>query len=149
MPLTDELVVEFLVEATERPLDPVRWREDKDGTLLAQVRGIEVELQNVPSRAGSQLFLRFTDRDHEVYLAEPPRTSLFGNGYKDEGQKRLAYLMKELVRQVESQIARRRMVAGNDKDKARQDIYRRLILGDDPDVDKDWYASAESRNRKK
>jgi hypothetical protein len=128
--LSEVLVMEYLVQETDRPVDPILWKDSDSDRLLAQVHGVKLELQEFNTRTGHFLSLTLTYGEHTARLTEPAQPPLFGRTKGNEDHRKVALLLVTLHKLAAAQIARRRQEAIRNQDQIRQSLFRRLIFGD-------------------
>lgn len=128
MPLSDALLVRYLVNATESS-DPIFWRELQDGGHRAEIHGIRVDLKECAARAGSYLCLLLSSGAESVAIPEPRSSSVFGVRYESEEQSELADLMQTLGRLVRRQCDLRRERSAECRNRIRQEIFQQVMFG--------------------
>ena len=126
MPISDIYVVQYLLQATQAAQDPIVWQEKGCGHI-ADFRGIRIELDRVPSRTHSRLYITLSRAWEEVCVEEPLNTGLFRERYKDDDERELARLMKELATTIGRQCATRRKTNLELGELVREGLYRRLV----------------------
>ncbi len=129
MPLTEELVLEYLVQQTEDGTESLPWQEMKCGGFRTQLNDVVVELCEIPSRAGTHWCLTLTRELDKVYVQEPQAVSVFGRRYKSESDRVTAERMRELARMAGDQCEARRQRAWEQREQIRQNVFRRLMFG--------------------
>lgn len=130
MAVSDSYVVQYLIQATLAPNAASVWKE-ADGTLSTTIRGVEIELDIVPSRAGERIFLTLTCDGYRACIAEPPNLGFLQDKFESEEKQTLSILMRELARGVARQCAERQVEVGEREDEAREWVFRRLLFDED------------------
>ena len=129
MPVTDELVIEYLLQQTTAPQSPLVWHEIESGGFRAEINEIELELSEIPLRSGTRLCLTMLSSVDKIYLQEPQPVSLIGRKYRKEEDRNCADLIRELARRVAEQCEIRQLRAWERKEEIRQEIFSRLLFG--------------------
>jgi hypothetical protein len=127
MPISDTYVVQYLLQATQGSSDPILWIEKESAGYFARFRGIRLDLESIPNRAGPRLFLSISSVSERIQIHEPLKRGIFQEKYESEDEQRLAGLMKELTAAVAGQCAARRNRTAEKTESIRQSIYGRLI----------------------
>ena len=131
MAISDGYVVQYLLQTTLTQSLAARW-EQTEGGYRTSVRGVLVELDIVPSRAGDRLFLTFTHEGRRTSIAEPLDMGLLNSKYENDDQRTLANLMRELVRCVARQSVDRLSGPAEPDSSSREAILRRLLFDEAP-----------------
>jgi hypothetical protein len=127
MPISDAYVVQYLLQATRASEDSIVWLEKESDGYIANFRGVRLELDSIPSRAGPRLYLSLSCVSERIQIQEPFNRGIFREKYDSEDEQRLAGLMKELTAAAASQCAARRNRTQETVELIRQSIYGRLI----------------------
>jgi hypothetical protein len=130
VPISDNYVVQYLLQATEASSDFILWTEKASDGYTANFRGIRLEVECVPSRAGQRLYLSIFSVSEKIQIQEPFNYGIFREKYKSEDEQRLAGLMKDLIAAIAKQCAARRNRTAEMTAVIRQSIYGRLIGAD-------------------
>ncbi len=129
MPITDNLVVQHLLQLTETQSHPLLWRESEAGGYESDVQGLMVRVDKSYSSTGSRLFLLLLRETHTVYISEPLSISFWRPRYKSTDEEDLAHLLKTLLRSIERQCADRRRHDLANGEELRQQMYQQLLFG--------------------
>ena len=131
MPISDAYIVQFLLDGTSDVSSEIHWHEKDTDQIgyVAQVGDVDVILEPVYSRAGSQLVLRFRHDGEEFRIHAPNFSGWLGRKFSAEDERVLTGLFRELVADVASQCASRRQRAEQNQGKIRDRIGRRLLFG--------------------
>ncbi len=127
MAISDSYVVQYLLETTLTQPQGMRW-EQTEGGFRAEIRGVAVEFDIVPSRTGDRLFLTLSYGGRRTCIAEPLDVGLLNSKYESEDQRNLAGLMRELIRGVARQCADRAADPAEPDGRAREVVLRRLLF---------------------
>jgi hypothetical protein len=129
MRLSELYVLQYLVQSTESPRDPLCWQELEGGGYWAEISGVRVELNEDQGVSVGRLYITFSNGPEQVIVTEPRSPGLFSTKYKDEDQRHLAELMRMLSRLITTQCARRRIHSIEHSEELRQEIFHRLVFG--------------------
>lgn len=127
--LSDTLALEFLLQETERTgLLALSWTEAAEGGgYAAEVNGVRLRLEEFPRREGRCLCLTLLHREETAHLMETVRRRFF---WEERRGERVGELLARLLEAVRGQVRRKRENALRDRERIKQSIYRRMILGD-------------------
>jgi hypothetical protein len=134
MPISDEYVVQFLLQETCRHAAPLLWQETESEGYTARLHGILVELCKIQGRGGARVVLTLFSYPDEFRVTEPVNKGLFRPKYESSEQAHLANLMHQLVTVVELQCAERARRTRAARDVIRESVYRRLVGLDRPEA---------------
>ncbi|MFN7922099.1 MAG: hypothetical protein U0Q16_18500 [Bryobacteraceae bacterium] len=129
MPVTDNYVVEFLLDATRHSTNPLRWREANSGGYWARMHGIRVRLLSYSTTAGAFFALTLSHAGRRSRIEEPRSTGFFGRKYATGEAKQLADLMRALAVEVRRQCTSRRILAEQDRAVTHEALVKRLLFG--------------------
>jgi hypothetical protein len=127
MPISDNYVVQYLLQETQASSESILWTEKESQGYVANFRGIQLDLDSIPSRAGSRLFLSISCVAERIQIHEPLNRGIFAPRYESEDERRLVGLLKELTAAISAQCAARRKRSAEKTEVIRQSIYGRLI----------------------
>src|SRR6185436_1083757 len=96
MPISDNYVVQYLVQNTDADDGSLMWRETEFEGYVASLNGIQIEFACAPGRTGARFFLTFSTSVSSVQIVEPYNTGIFRPKYANDDENRLAELMKSL-----------------------------------------------------
>jgi hypothetical protein len=130
MAVSDQYVLQYLLQITVQHGSPLMWTETDSG-YRAQHRDIEIQLDIVPSRTGDRVYLALELDRRRVWIAEPYDTGWLAKSYESEDAQRLAELFRELVRTVSRQCAAREDELRRNDRSARDVILNRLLFDAD------------------
>jgi hypothetical protein len=119
------LVVQFLVQETERVQNPLRWTESPSG-FTAEVHGVTLELGEFQTRSGHFVSLRLRHLYDSAEIVEPLNRHFFGE--KDD-RRQTAELLKHLDKLATAQVAARHEEALRNRESIQQWLFRRVLLG--------------------
>lgn len=126
MAMTEELVIDYLLQLTTDVEPSLEWREIQTGGFTTTLNGVEVELQTNPSRSGSCLYLFLRWENSTTFIQEHRQRALFGtHGQTDD----LKSNMRSLHRAAANQCERRRTLEERHRDQIRESVFRQLLFG--------------------
>jgi hypothetical protein len=130
VPISDDYIVQYLVNGTREVPETICWREKSaEVGYAALVEGVEVILEPEYSRAGAHLILRFRHNDDEFRICEPAAGGWLGRKFATEDERHLVKLFRELIAAVTAQCSHRRLCAERHRDLIREQISRRMLFG--------------------
>jgi hypothetical protein len=131
VPISDDYIVQYLVNGTREVPETIFWCEKSTEQMgyAAAVEGVEVMLESAYSRAGSHLVLRFRHNDDEFRIFEPAGGGWLGRKFSTEDERHLVTLFRELSAAVSAQCAQRRLRAERNRELIRDQISRRMLFG--------------------
>ena len=127
MPISDNYVVQYLVQNTESDDGSLVWQETEFEGYVASVNDVKVEFGCAPGRTGARYFLTFSASLSSIQIVEPYNTGFFRPKYANEDEERLAGLMKNLGQAIRRQCSARRKMETEFAGSIREDMYRRLL----------------------
>ena len=127
MPISDNYVVQYLVQNTDADDGSLMWRETEFEGYVASLNGIQIEFACAPGRTGARFFLTFSTSVSSVQIVEPYNTGIFRPKYANDDENRLAELMKSLGQAIRRQCSARRKIETEFAGPIREDMYRRLL----------------------
>ncbi len=127
MPISETYVVQYLLQASMSGGDPVQWYEKESDGFAAQNRGIKLDFDHIPTRAGGRKHLTLSCGMEKVFISEPARTGIFTEKYATPDDHRLAHLMRDLWTACRRQCAARRNRGAEVSNRIRESIFQRLI----------------------
>jgi hypothetical protein len=127
MAVSETYVVQFLLQNTLGSQPATVWAE-KDFGYRTKVRSVEVALDIVPSRAGERIFLTLSSEGQRTFIAEPPDLGLLTPSYESEEKRNLAFLLRELARNVVKSCAQPNQELPEEE--VRETVFRRLLFGE-------------------
>lgn len=132
MAISDNYVVQYLLEGTSRAQEAILWQERQAdrAAFVTRVGEVQVELENAYSRAGSHLELRFRRGEDEFTIREPAGRGWLGRKYSTEDEGNLAHLLRSLLRAASLQCRHRRLHALQNADQIRERVYHHLLFGE-------------------
>lgn len=131
MPISETYVIQFLVQSSLSREQTLQWYEKESEGYIASLHGLQLEIDNIPRRAGALLQLSFSYQMERVHITEPARTSLFTRKYASEEEGLLVRLMHELWTICTRQCAARRSRSPEAEQRLREWMFRRLTGLDD------------------
>ena len=131
MPISDNYVVQFLLQGTRSSAGSIVWQETDDGYVTC-LNGVRVLFDTIVTRTGSRYLLTFccaagTCTGANVQVVEPVNIGLFRAKYEDEDERRLAELLQELSVAISQQSSARKRSGVQGADSVREALYRRLL----------------------
>ena len=126
MALTEELVIDYLLQLTTDAGSSLQWQEIQTGGFRTELNGVEVELQAIPSRSGSCLYLFLRSETFRTFIQEHRQAALFGAHSQTDD---LTSNMRSLHRAVANQCETRRAVEERHRDEIRESVFRQLLFG--------------------
>ena len=131
MPISDDYIVQYLVNGTREIPETISWCEKstEQTVYAAAVEGVEVMLESAYSRAGSHLVLKFRHNDDEFRISEPAGGGWLGRKLSTEDEQQLVKLFRELIAAVTTQCTQRRLRAERNRELIREQISRRMLFG--------------------
>lgn len=129
MPVTELLVIQYLVDATRLPSGGLLWQPLDSGGYRTEVKGVRVELTQSHSSTGVRLYVLLAAGVEKIYVAEPVSVSVWRNSYSTEDERRLAEQMNALFQTVSAQCAAREARSRDQQDRLRQEIFQQLLFG--------------------
>jgi len=131
VPISDDYIIQYLVDGTREARETICWREKSAEQMgyTALVEGVEVILEPEYSRAGSHLVLKFRHNDDEFRICEPAAGGWLGRKFSTEDEQHLVKLFGELIASVTAQCAQRRLRAERHREQIRERISRRMLFG--------------------
>jgi hypothetical protein len=130
MPVSDNYLVQYLLQETLRPQRAIIWREGTaDVGFCASVGSLEVALGAIPSRGGPRIALYFRGAEDQFRIFEPLSEGWWSRGYATSDEHILADLLRELLRAVEAQCSERRHNFAQNPEEVRVRVFRQLLCG--------------------
>ena len=129
MPVTNNYVVRYLLEATSNHAHPLRWRELSNGAFAASAHGIRIRLTNCYTKAGLFLFITLSRAGRRTQIEEPRPSGFIRRTYSTPDELELSDLMRSLHAQVRRQCMIRQQDNERDRDKVRKVLLDRLMFG--------------------
>ncbi len=126
MALTEELVIDYLLQLTTDAGRSLQWQEIQTGGFRTELNGVEIDLQPIPSRSGNCLYLFLRSDTLSTFIQEHRQPALFGA--RAEGDD-LTSNMRALHRAVAYQCETRREVEERHRDEIRESVFRQLLFG--------------------
>jgi hypothetical protein len=130
MAVTDEYVVQFLLNATQASGEGIAWQPGEAGSYAAEVNGVRIALFSTHSTGGSGLCISLMRGADSAQIEEPYPASMFGRKYGSEDERRLAEAMQELGRAISRQCHARQARAWQLREKIRETLYRQVLFGE-------------------
>lgn len=127
MPISDVYVVQYLLQETCAYGNPLKWQNKESSSFSTNLHGVDVELFILQYRSGSRIYLTFSSCSDQIDLGQPANKGFFRERYDSEEDARLAHLLRDLVRAVSGQCAKRAMRSAAVTAALRETIYKRLI----------------------
>jgi hypothetical protein len=132
MPISDNYVVQYLLQGTRSSAGPIVWQDTDDEGYVTCLNGIRVVFDSIVTRTGSRYFLTFscaasTCTGVKVQVVEPVNAGLFRAKYENEDHRRLAELLQELSVAISQQCSARKRSGVQGADPVREALYRRLL----------------------
>jgi hypothetical protein len=131
VPISDAYIVQFLVDGTSDVSSEIHWHEKdaEQAGYVTRIGDVDIILEPVYSRAGSQMVLRFRHDGEEFCINAPNFSGWLGRNFSTEDERVLTGLFRELVADVASQCASRRHRAAQNPEEIRERVGRRLLFG--------------------
>jgi len=127
MPISDNYVVQYLVQNTDAGDGSLVWRETEFEGYVASLNDIKIEFGCAPGRTGARSFLTLSTVLSSIQIVEPYNVGIFRPKFANEDEERLAGLMKSLGQAIRRQCSARRQRETEFAGPIREDIYRRLL----------------------
>ena len=134
MALTDIFVTQYLLQGSEATVDTICWRELESGGFETGINGVTVQITECHDRSGSYVCLGILTGPEKVYIAEPRSTSIIGRKYKSDDDRTLAELVRKLYKLAEAQCTERRRRSVSRTEEIKQEIFHRLVFGQEARV---------------
>jgi len=127
MPISDNYVVQYLVQNTTSGRESLVWRETEAEGYVTSINGIDVEFGSVPSRTGSRAYVIFSAPAGSIQIVEPHNIGFFHPKYANEDEERLVQLMKDLGHAIRDHCFARRKLEAQSSGIIRESLYRRVL----------------------
>jgi len=127
MPISDNYVVQYLIQNTDAGDGSLVWRETEFEGYVTSLNDIKIEFGCAPGRTGSRSFLTLSTVLSSIQIVEPYNVGIFRPKFANEDEERLAGLMKSLGQAIRRQCSARRQRETEFAGPIREDIYRRLL----------------------
>ena len=134
MPISDNYVVQYLLESSRNRARGLAWQE-RDSGYATRLHELDVQLENVPNTAGARLCLTISSPPERVYIFEPRRTGVFSMKFENDEQENLARLLHELWQAAAQQCIARQNRSPEMNERLRQILFRRLIGAANPETE--------------
>jgi hypothetical protein len=134
MPISDNYVVQYLVQNTGSGEESLLWREAESEGYVTFINDIKVEFECAPSRTGSRFYLTFSAAVGSVQIVEPHNVGFLRPRYANDDQEHLARLMKDLSQAIRRQCHMRRKAEADSAGTIRESVFRRLLGVRVPDL---------------
>jgi hypothetical protein len=129
MAVTDEYVVQFLLNATQASGEGIAWQPGEAGGYGAEVNGVRITLFQAHSMGWSGLCISLMRGADVAQIEEPRPASMFGRKYGSEDERQLAATMQELGGAISRQCHAREARAWQLREKIRETLYRQVLFG--------------------
>ena len=128
MPVSNQYLVQYLLQETLRPQHGIVWREGTaESGYAASAGSLEVTLNAIPARGGSRVALQFRGAEDEFQVFEPLSEGWLSRHYSDPDEAELARALRELMVAVDAQCSERRRHAMRDPAAVRDRVFRQLL----------------------
>jgi hypothetical protein len=130
MAVTDQYVVQFLLQATQASEDAIPWQMTESGGYWAEVNSVRLALSHSYTKGWSGLCLSFVRGADAAYIEEPRPSSIFGRSYRSEEERRLAETLHELGSAICIQCHARQVNAWQSREQTRETLYHLVLFGE-------------------
>lgn len=139
MPISDCLVVQYLLQETGSSANSIQWQETEEG-YVTHLNGVRIEFGNLHTRTASRFCVIFSCAASQcftrrVQVVEPVKSGLFRPGYDREEDRQLAELLRELHTAIRRQAYDRKRSGAEDESVIREMLYKRLLGSSNGEVE--------------